>query len=274
MTRRVDDNSARCVSANRRGRARRVAVVAAALLLAVAATGCGDGGDGRVTVFAAASLRASFEEIGDMATTRSTLHPQFNFAGSQLLRTQLEQGARADVFASADRRQMDLARDAGLVGDAVVFATNRLVIVVPESNPAGVLAPADLGRAGLRLVIGGPQSPIGAYTQEALDALGAGLAAAIRANVVSEEPDVERVLTKVRLGEADAGIVYASDLTGAGAAGVRSFALPGDAQPRIEYVIAPVRDGDGDAARAFIALVLGDDGRAVLASRGLAPAIP
>lgn len=273
MTRRVDDNSARCVSANRRGRARR-ALAAAALLVAAAATACGGSGDGRVTVFAAASLRASFEEIGDMATTRSALQPQFNFAGSQLLRTQLEQGARADVFASADIRQMDLARDAGLVGEAVVFATNRLVIVVPEANPAGVRAPADLGRADIRLVIGGPQSPIGAYTQGALDALGPDLAAAIRANVVSEEPDVERVLTKVRLGEADAGIVYASDVTGAGAAGVLSLALPGDAEPRIEYVIAPVRDGDEDAARAFISLVLGDDGRAVLASRGLGPAVP
>ncbi len=237
-------------------------------LLAVAFAGCG-GDDTEVRVFAAASLREAFEDVGRHYEAERGDAVRFNFAGSQVLRFQIAQGAGADVFASADERQMALAREAGLVGEAFVVARNRLVVVARQG--VDVSAPADLARPGLRLVLAAPEAPAGAYSRWAIGRLGDDVARGALANVVSEEEDVKRVLTKVRLGEADAGIVYATDVAGEEGRGVRSFPLPAGAQPGIAYYIAPVRDGRADAARAFIDLVRGPKGRAALAARGFEP---
>ncbi len=226
-------------------------------------------------VFAAASLREAFEEIGRAHESAGGGEVQFNFAGSQLLRFQLDQGAQADIFASADELQMRLAREAGLVGESTAFARNRLVVVTPDDNPKGVTGPPDLARRGLRLVLAAPEVPAGGYSRDAIEALasiyGADFARRTLANVVSEEEDVERVLTKVRLGEADAGIVYASDIVGKGGGGVAAFPFPDSVQPDIIYYIAPLLDGDSGAARAFIAALLSPAGRAALAAKGIEP---
>ena len=175
---------------------------------------------GALTVFAAASLTDAFEE---MKSTLEAAHPglaiTYNFGGSQALVTQLNEGAAADVFASANNAQMQAAIDNGSIsGEPVPFVRNHLAIVTPADNPAGIAAPADLGNADLRLILAQPEVPVGRYAREAICTMGQDSAtfgddfvARVAANIVSEEEDVRDVLAKVQLGEADAGIVYVSD---------------------------------------------------------------
>jgi molybdate transport system substrate-binding protein len=230
---------------------------------------------GTLTVFAAASLRDVF---GDLGATFEKEHPgvktQFNFAGSQELRTQLEQGAPADVFASADTRHMDAAHDAGVVHAPKLFATNTPVIVVPADNPAKVHSLADLATVK-RLVIGTPQVPIGKYTLEILDkakaSYGAAFPSRVLARVASQEFNVRQVLTKVRLGEADAGIVYRTDARSAGDA-VRVVEIPAEFNVVAEYPIATVtRAPNADLARAWVGLVTGPAGQTALERAGFGP---
>jgi len=245
------------------------------LLLGVPLPAATDGGrpeNGALTVFAAASLRETFIGLG---TTFERDHPgvtvRFNFAGSQELRTQIEHGAPADVFASADLRQMDLARSAALVEPPVPFATNAPVIVVPADNPGKVRSLADLASVK-RLVIGTPEVPIGAYTLQILERaraqLGADFPARVQARVVSRELNVRQVLTKVSLGEADAGIVYRTDARSAGDR-VRVVEIPPDINVVAEYPIATViRAPRPELARQWVALVTGPAGQAALAEAG------
>src|SRR5262245_55276575 len=198
----------------------------------------GRAGGATLTVFAASSLRDVFGELG---TSFERAHPgvkaQFNFAGSQELRTQIEQGAPADVFASADGKHMDAAHRAGLVDAPKLFATNTPVIVVPADNPANVKSLSDLTRVK-RLVIGTPEVPIGTYTLQILDKakakLGPDFPARVQARVASREFNVRQVLTKVRLGEADAGIVYRTDARCAGDK-VKIVEIPAEFNVRAEY---------------------------------------
>ncbi|HWO71971.1 MAG TPA: molybdate ABC transporter substrate-binding protein, partial [Dehalococcoidia bacterium] len=176
-------------------------------------TGQGAGGSevrGRVTVFAAASLQDAFSEI---AASFEDRHPgvevEFNFGGSPTLRAQLEQGARADVFASANAEQMELARNSGVVeAESATFARNALVVITPSSNPGRVDAPADLGKRGLKLVLAHPDVPVGDYSRRAISAMaadaafGTGFEAAVLGNVVSLESNVKQIVAKVELGEA------------------------------------------------------------------------
>jgi molybdate transport system substrate-binding protein len=185
-----------------------------------------------LTVFAAASLTDAFQTIGPQFE-RS--HPgtkvTFDFGASSLLRTQIDQGAPADVFASADEEQMEPLVRAGKVRDAVPFARNRLVVVTPAANPGHLRRLEDLARPGLRLVITAEPVPIGHYTRLALaklsapGALGASFQQRVLANVVSQETNVRSLLAKVELGEADAAIVYASDAAAAGPK-VRTISIP------------------------------------------------
>ena len=220
-------------------------------------TACGSGGpsDRTVTVFAAASLTEAFPAIG-AAFHRA--HPdvvvRFSFAGSQSLVAQVEQGAPADVLATADEASM---RQVSSARDPQVFARNRLAIVAPAGRPVPALG--DLGRPGLRLVLGGPTVPVGKAARKAL------AAARVTAHPVSEEPDVKSVLAKVALGEADAAVVYATDLAAAGDA-VHGTVLP----PVATSLPIAALDGSSDAA-AFVRFVLGPDGQAILAKRGFAP---
>ena len=244
------------------------AVLAAALL---ALAGCGSSAPGAAggtsagapgaTVFAAASLTEAFREIDPGAT--------FSFAGSDQLAFQVEQGAPADVYASASPRYADELRARGLVEPPRAFATNRLVVIVPRADPAGIRSIRDLARPGVKLVIGDSGVPIGAYTLEALDALG--LRAAL-GNVVSREADVKAIVAKVALGEADAGVVYATDAAAAGS-DVTSLPVPAAAQPVVRYEIAVVRSSaHRAAAKAFVRRVLGASGQAALRRHGFGPA--
>jgi molybdate transport system substrate-binding protein len=227
----------------------------AALTLAFPASTSAGGG---ITVFAAASLTQVFPKVD-----RS---PRYSFAGSDQLALELEQGAPADVYAAASPKFPELLYRKGLLSKPVVFATNRLVVIVPRRNPAQIRSVSDLRRSGVRIVIGDPSVPIGAYTRQILDRLG--ITDDVMKNVVSEETDVKGIVTKVALGEADAGFVYVTDARTA-ASQLRDVSLPRWAQPPVRYEIAVVRSSSHRAAaRAFVQRVLSRHGRAVLKRAG------
>ncbi len=236
-------------------------------------------GGGRLTVFAAASLTDAFNQMGkDLEAAHPGLTVEFNFAGSQALVTQLREGATADVFASAGQEPMDVAIAAGVVeGEPIRFTQNRLVIVVPRDNPGDVQTAADIGAPGLRLVLAAPDVPVGRYAWDALCAMGedaatygAEFVGGVVANVASEENNVKAVLAKVRLGEADAGIVYATDVTPDVAAAVTVVEIPPTVNVIAAYPVAPVRGGTPELAQAFIAYLLGPEGQATLQAFGFA----
>ena len=234
---------------------------------------------GELTVFAAASLTDAFEAIeSELEAANPDLSITYNFGGSQALVTQLKEGAEADVFASANVAQMDVAKEAGLIADeATTFVRNRLAIVTPVDNPAGIEGAADLGTEGLRLVLAQPEVPAGRYARESVCTMGidvgtygARFTERVAANVVSEEEDVRDVLAKVTLGEADAGIVYVSDATAAGDQ-VHVVDIPDDVNIVATYPIAPLAGGDEELASAFIAYLQSDGGQGTLASFGFEP---
>jgi molybdate transport system substrate-binding protein len=234
-----------------------------------------------ITVFAAASLTAAFQELGPLLGARQPgAVVRFNFAGSQQLAAQLEQGARADVFAAADQRWMDYVQERKLTGDAPrIFAHNRLVAIVPKSNPGRIHRLEDLARHGIKLVLGAEAVPIGKYSREAIRNLSrqsgfpAGYAEKVLANVVSQEENVKSVVAKVQLGEADAGFVYRSDVTPQVARHLTVLEIPAEANVLASYPIAVLAETKyPGAARAFVELVLGPDGRAALTRHGLMPA--
>lgn len=228
----------------------------AVAVLALWLVGCGGDDDGRLLVFAASSLREVAPKLDPEA--------EHVFAGSDELAAQVRDGAGADVFLSAGAGPVRELEDAGLVGEPVVFATNRLVLVVPRTNPAGIERLADLARPGVKLVLGGEGVPIGDYARQALSL--AGLAAALD-NVVSLEEDVKGVLGKVSLDEADAGIVYATDARAAGG-DVRVLRIPDAVQPNVRYYAAVVTAGDREAARAYVEHLFGEGAARALADAG------
>ena len=232
--------------------------VALAALAVATAVGCGGAAaEPRLTVFAAASLTEVLPRIDE--------RPRYSFAGSDELAVQIREGAPADVYATASTRHATALHDEGLVREPRVFATNRLVLIVPDGNPARLSSVHDLARKPARLVIGADGVPAGNYARDALERLGA---EDVLARVVSEEQDVKGVAGKVALGEADAGFVYATDVAPV-AADVRAIEVPPHAQPRIEYVIAVVtRSQRAREAEAFVAEVLGARGRGALRAAG------
>lgn len=226
----------------------------------------------QLTVFAASSLRDAFQELGQRFLEKNRgVEVSFNFAGSQELRTQLQQGARADVAAFADQPQFQSLVSEDLTGPPSVFARNTLALIVPRGNPARILELRDLPLAG-RIVVGDPSVPIGSYTLRLLDGAsaryGAGFRQKVEERVSSRELNVRQVLAKVRLGEADAGIVYRSDALLANAA-VDSIPIPADLNLEATYPIAVLRNAPQPRlAEAFVRLVLSVEGRAVLARHG------
>lgn len=253
-----------------------------ALLAFAAVTGHGWAADGGtpvretdMVIFAAASLREACTELQrPFEEAHPGVHLRFNFAGSQELRTQLEQGAAADIFISADRRQMDGAAGAGLVGAEQLLVSNSPVVVVPKSNPSGLERFGDLPKVK-RLVIGAPEVPIGHYTLEVLDkanaALGGDFRARVEARVVSRELNVKQVLAKVVLGEADAGIVYASDAASAGAQ-VRVVPIAAEFNVVAHYPIAPLRRApQPQLAAEYVQFLTSPAARAVFAHYGFGP---
>ncbi|HEX5575179.1 MAG TPA: molybdate ABC transporter substrate-binding protein [Gemmatimonadales bacterium] len=234
-----------------------------------------------LTVYAAASLTEAFRDLGKGLEQR---HPglklQFNFAGSQQLATQLEQGAPADVFASADQHWMDYARQKGLVeGESSLFARNRLVVIVPHANPAGIERLEDLTRRGTKVVMAAEAVPAGKYSRRALANLAhapgfpADYDRRVLANVVSQEENVKNVVAKVQLGEADAGLVYRSDVTPPVSRQVRVFEIPDQFNMIASYPIAVLKSAqNASAGRRFIALLLSNDGQQILRRHGFLPA--
>ena len=235
-----------------------------------------------LAVFAAASLTESFTE---MAATFEADHPQvkvlLNFAGSNSLRLQIEQGARPDVFASANTRHMDTVFQANLVDQPAIFAHNQLVAIVPADNPASVVTLADLAEPDLKLVLAGPEVPVGRYARQVLNnlstnpSLGQDFASLVLSNVVSDEETVKAVVTKVLLGEADAGIVYTSDVTPAVADQVITLTIPAEYNVIADYPISVATDSyQPELAQEFITFVLSVPGQAIMADHGFQPILP
>lgn len=235
-----------------------------------------------LTVLAAASLTESFTELGKMFEAQNPgVTVAYSFAGSQQLAQQLGQGAEADVFASANNKQMRAVVDAGRVDkDAPqVFVKNRLVVIYPKDNPAGLTELKDLAKPGIKLDLGDQSVPVGQYSIDFLDKAAQNPDYGVRfkddvlKNVVSYEDNVKAVVTKVSLGEADAGIVYLTDITADAADRVGTLDIPDDLNTIATYPIAPISDcKNADLANAFIAFVLSADGQQVMANYGFVPA--
>lgn len=250
----------------------RILTIATVLLL----TGCGGqptstGTDQAeqsqtLTVYAAASLKSTFTELGQQfESSHAGTEVTFSFGGSSDLVTQLQQGAPADVFASADAKNMDKATADDLVqGDPVDFASNTLEIAVPPDNPASIRSFADLAKAGVKLVICAPQVPCGSATTKVETATG------ITLRPVSEENSVTDVLNKVTSGEADAGVVYKTDVTSAGDK-VLGVTFPEASKAVNVYPIAVLAGSkNSELAQQFVDLVTSDAGQQVLADAGFA----
>jgi len=233
-----------------------------------------------LTVFAAASLTDAFAALAEIYEANSPhIDVVFNFAGSNQLATQIDQGAPVDVFASANREQMENAVAGGRVDADTprVFVTNRLVLAYPQENPAGISALSDLALPDTLIVLAAEEVPVGRYSLQFLDkaaadpAFGSNFKQGVLDNVVSYEENVRAVLNKVSLGEADAGIVYLSDLVGV--EGVSYLEIPDTLNSIAEYPIAALNDSENAAAAAaFIDLVIGAEGQAILAEYGFGPA--
>jgi len=208
-----------------------IPVLVLAVLAAVPSAGSAErGSSGRLTVFAAASLTDVFPKIDP--------RPRYGFAGSDVLSLQIQQGAPADVFAAASPKYPEVLYRAGVVQKPIQFATNTLVLIVPESNPARIHTVDDLTKPGVKIVIGDPSVPVGSYTRTVLTNLG--ISAAVLKNIVSNETDVRSVLAKVALGEADAGFVYITDAKTVQGK-VKVIALRESAQPHVVYEVAVVK---------------------------------
>jgi len=250
----------------------RIRLAAAVAVAALALAACGDdttsggssGSANEIKVFAAASLTAAFTELGQQYTSANGgTKVTFNFAGSQALATQIQQAAPADVFASADIPNMDKVKD--LVGTPQNFASNLLAIVVEKGNPKGVKGLDDLASPDLKVVLAAPEVPAGKYAAEILGKAG------VSVTPVSQEDNVKAVVTKVSLGEADAGIVYVTDVT-AGGDKVEGVDIPEDQNVTATYPIATVKASRSqDKAQAFMDLVLSDQGQQVLEQYGFLP---
>jgi len=229
-----------------------------------------------VVVFAAASLREVFQSIADnFERTHAGVKVRINFAGSQELRVQIEHGAKADVFASADSKHMQAVQKQDLAAGSRIFARNEPVVIVPANNPAKLARFADLPKAE-RIVVGVPEVPIGAYTETILanteKPYGAQFRASVVAHIRSRELNVRQVLTKVALGEADAGIVYKTDAISAKDK-VATIEIPDGINVIADYPIAVLAGApQPDLAKAWVAAVLGSEGQQTLRRAGFRPA--
>ena len=235
-----------------------------------------------LTVFAAASLTGAFGEIGKaFEAAHPSVTVKFSFAGSQVLRTQIEQGALADVFASADHKNMDPLVTENLVATGADrdFATNLLTVILPPKNPANIQTLQDLAKPGLKLIFEDASVPAGNYTRQILTNMskdptyGADFGTKVLANVVSNETDVKQVVAKVDQGEGDAGIVYVTDALAA--PDLKTISIPANYNVIAHYPITTlVKAPNPDLAAAFAAYVQSADGQAVMKKWGFSPANP
>lgn len=231
-----------------------------------------------LTVFAAASLTDAFMEIGkNFEAANPGVTVTFNFAGSQALRTQIEEGAPADIFASANTKEMDTLVTGSFVTDGTqkIFLTNKLVVILPANNPAALAKLEELAKPGIKIVLAAEEVPVGKYARQTLDTMngsfGSDFKDKVLANVVSNEDNVKQAVAKVQLGEADAGIVYTSDAVAA--PDLKTIEIPAELNVIAKYPVAALtKSANTDLANAFIEYVLAPDGQAVLQKWGFAPA--
>jgi molybdate transport system substrate-binding protein len=234
-----------------------------------------------LTVFAAASLTGAFQEIGkDYETANPGVNVSFNFAGSQILRVQIEQGAKADVFASADRKNMDVVAADNLVNVNSIrdFVTNTLVVILAPGNPGEVKTLTDLARPKLKLILADSSVPAGNYARQIISNLGkdpasgANFNTEVLANVVSNETDVKQVVTKVELGEADAGIVYHSDAVAS--PHLVTITIPEKFNIIAHYPIAILTNApEPQFAEAFITYIMSPAGQSIMIKWGFSPVV-
>ena len=238
------------------------------------------GAGGELLVFAAASLSDAFTEIGQQFDAANTATTSFNFAGSNQLAQQIVEGAPADVFASANTTQMNVVIESGDVisGTQHTFARNRLVVIHPSDNPAGITTLEDLANPGLKLVLAAKEVPVGQYSLDflarasELPQFTATYSETVLANVVSYEENVRSVLSKVALGEADAGIVYTSDISGDAADTVGRIDIPDELNTIASYPIAVTTGAaNPELAQAFMDYVLSPEGQQILVKYGFIP---
>ena len=243
-------------------RAAAAALAAVALALAGASSAGARSGVTGITVYAAASLTDVFPKIDT--------GPKYSFAGSNTLSAQIQQGAPADVFASANTTLPQQLFQKGLCSQPVVFTRNTLVLIVPRSNPAGIHSVYDLTRSGIKLDVAAASVPVGSYTRQILKNMGL---SSVLSNVVSNETDVREVLAKVALGEADAGFVYSTDAKTVPGQ-VTVLTMPAWAQPKVQYGICVVSASQNKTdAQAFINSVLGKSGQAKMLAAGFLPRV-
>lgn len=223
-----------------------------------------------LTVFGAASLRNAFEAFVPTLQADTGIAPLYSFDASSALRAQIEQGAPADVFASADTANVVALLEVGQAEAPVVFACNQLTIIVPAGNPAGITGAQDVGRAGVRVVAAGDEVPITKYAVQLVTNLG--IADAYAANIVSREDNVAAVRSRIELGEGDVGIVYVTDAIASGDL-VEQVPVPSEANVPASYAAAIVTGTDQpDESAAFLAWLTGPAGQAALAAFGFLPA--
>ena len=230
-----------------------------------------------LTVFAAASLTDAFTEIGqNFESANPGVAVTFNFAGSQALRTQIEEGAPADVFASANKTEMDNAIKGSFIAEDApqIFLNNKLVVILPADSADAVSKLEYLANPGVKIVLAAEDVPVGKYARQALDTMngsfGSDFKDRVLANVVSNEDNVKQVVAKIQLGEADAGIVYTSDAVAAPE--LKTIEIPAELNVIAKYPIAKLTQSpNSDLADAFIAYVLSSEGQAVLQKWGFAP---
>jgi len=232
----------------------------------------------KLTVFAAASLTDAFNETAQaFEANNSGVTVALNYAGSQVLATQIKQGATADVFASADQKNMKSVQDAGLMNNSsvAIFAENKLAIIVPTGNPANITSLIDLAKPGVKLDICNSSVPCGNYTLQMLakasnnSTYGSGFTNSVLANVVSQETNVNDVVAKVALGQADAGMVYKSDVPAAYQSKVQVITIPDSVNVLAQYPVG-ILSGSQNAqlAQSFINFVTSPAGQAILLKYG------
>jgi molybdate transport system substrate-binding protein len=230
-----------------------------------------------LTIFTAASLTGAFSEIGQLFTNETNISVTFNFDGSQNLRTQIENGAYADVFASANTKQMNALKQISLMDNSsvIVFTENKLSLIVPKDNPAKISSLADLAKPGLKIVMGTKDVPVGDYALQIINRLGNDSAygpdykARVMANIISQETTVNYVVTKVALGEADVGFAYVSDVTKDLASRVDQVDIPDEYNVIAKYPMGIVKESRYPAqSQDFINLVISEQGMAILEKYG------
>ena len=238
------------------------AFLALCAVVLVGATSAAARPDAGITVYAAASLTDVFPQIDSK--------PTYSFAGSNTLAAQIQLGAPADVFASANTTLPLQLFQKGFCNQPVVFTRNTLVLIVPKSNPANIHSAYDLGKSGVKLDIAGPTVPVGSYTRQILKNMAL---SSVLSNVVSNETDVREVLAKVSLGEADAGFVYSTDAKTVPGQ-VTVLTMPAWAQPKVQYGICVVKNSpNATAAQAFVNEVMSKAGQAKLLAAGFLPRV-